>query len=116
MIIRKIFHLNKTYRIAKRNIPCYTKTLLLYNTLNISHLKTEITSFSDIPDLCNKDFIVQNGIETYRTRKAIEKNLESNEIILAVYIPKGTKYWIGKHNKYLSKRIIFNAYANKNFS
>lgn len=116
MIIRKIFHLNKTYRIAKHNIPCYIKTLLLYNTLNIPYLKTEINSFSDIPDLYNKNYIVQNGIETYRTRKTIEKNLESNEIILAVYIPKGTKYWIGKYNKYLSKRIIFNTYANKNFS
>lgn len=120
------------YKVAKKNIPCY-KVLLKncsgrFETPCIK-LPVDIKTGIEADEFQLEPYaaITESTIANVRIDKGIHSctNLERARImqntylcvinvycyvgviIRKAYIPKGTKYWVGKNHEFCSERIIF---------
>lgn len=115
LTVKRIRHLNGKPKIAKRNIPCF-KVLYMHTSGRLC------TPFQNTPVKRDSiesglyadslDFMINgeiyHGIHSYKdARKAFGTTIYCDCIVCA-YIPKGTKYWIGKGGVYVSECIKFN--------
>lgn len=115
---------SKGYKVAKKNIPCYKVLLKTYSgNFETPYIKQpidtktgiEADSFQKKPDMDNR---IMKGVHscTNLKRAYILQNqcLHSlnlycylGAVVLKAYIPKGTKYWVGKYHEFCSERIVF---------
>lgn len=114
----------KGYKIAKKNIPCYKVLLKTY----LGRFETPyIRQTVDIKTGIEADYFQTQPRNEIRIDKGVHSctNLKRastlqysyiNTIniyvyygvqILKAYIPKGTRYWVGKHHEFCSERIVF---------
>ena len=118
----------KGYKIAKKNIPCYKMLLVTrYNNLETPTMRCRVSpteslvadtfqteAYCDFPGYVA---FVEKGIHSYTTLKKAKQIKEhwmcslsffyKKVIIKRAYIPKGTKYWVGKGHEFCSERIVF---------
>lgn len=116
--IKKIRHLNRKAKVAKRPIKCY-KVLIydhekLWTPATLSCVCTPPKEFvADSIKTYTYDTIIENGIHTYsklQTAYQLCNLIKHNGYVVGIFpafIPKGTHYWIGKGNQYVSERIEF---------
>ena len=118
----------KGYKIAKKNILCYKMLLVtIGGNLETPTMRCRVSTpeslvadtfqteaYCDFPEGIE---YVEKGIHSYTTLKKAKQIKESWEcclssfykkvIIKKAYIPKGTKYWVGKGHEFCSERIVF---------
>ena len=117
------------YKIAKKNIPCY-KVLLkrcdgAFETpfrKQIVDITTgiEADKFQTKPmhSIIMSDLLIWRGIHSHTNLASAHKTqntyfiglniyIHVGVVVLKAYIPKGTKYWVGKDHDFCSERIVF---------
>lgn len=118
LTVKKIRHLNHKAKIAKRSIKCYKVLVCANNKLWTPSVFHYVCTDSKelVADYIKKhtcDTIIENGIHTFSKLKTAYQYcdfISSNRIVVSIFpaiIPKGTHYWIGKNNEYVSERIEF---------
>lgn len=131
--VSRIHHPFLKPKVARKDIPCFkllsveTKkefpyapydTFILHTPIAIKAIEEEdifVSLQGDNPDSWKtkkRDYIGGGAIHSFRTYKEARKMQTHNTnyfecIILLAYIPKGTKYYIGKDNDYASEMIKF---------
>lgn len=113
------------YKIAKKNIPCYKVLLKRYDGAFDTPVRKQLVDITaGIEADCfqtepmSSILIINGGIHSYidlvsarRTQSICFSGLNSyaydGVTILKAYIPKGTKYWVGKNHEFCSERIVF---------
>lgn len=118
LVVNKLRHWCNKPKIAKRDICCYKVFLSVKDNTFISPYQYSELNWYQIRDYyeskvfnevhTDKYHCVSNAIHSYKTYKLAKSKSDENAIIIACYIPKGTKYWIGKYGDYASERIKFN--------
>jgi len=114
LTVKRIRHLNGKAKVAKRNIPCLKVLYMCSNgKLVTPYMWKSIEQNEIVHGLFADKFVdqtrfalIKNGIYSYKPTRRVLANL--GEIAIAAYIPKGTKYWIGKDGEYVSECIKFN--------
>lgn len=113
LTVNRIRHSNGMAKIAKRNIPCYKVLTITYDGyLRTPHMFCAISQdtiqkgmIADAFEYTSEFFIISHGIHSYKKRP---KDITSHHIVVNAYIPKGTRYWIGRDGDYASQCIKFN--------
>jgi len=123
LIIKRIRHLNKKAKIAKRDIPCLK--VLLFSSMEkklmtpcqrtpVTELEIKNGLYADQFVYQTKFKIIENGIYSYK-KEYLFYDITNHmylkypyTIAVNAYIPKGTKYWIGRGGMYVSECIKFN--------
>lgn len=118
LVVNKLRHWRNKPKIAKRDIRCYKVFLSVNDNTFMSPHQFSGLHWDQIRDCyeskvfdevhTSKDHCVFSAIHSYKTYKLAMSKADKNTIIIACYIPKGTKYWIGKYGDYASERIKFN--------
>lgn len=117
--IKKIRHLNHKAKIAKKPIKCYKVLICAESGLwtpavfhNV-YVPPKKLIADDIKTYTH-DTIIENGIHTFSKFKTAyyycDIMVGHRSSILGIFpaiIPKGTSYWVGKDNQYVSERIEF---------
>lgn len=125
LIVNKIRHLRLKPKIAKKDILCYKvltlksddiqelrltspymgDTVFSYKSTNCDKKCLIADHFEEHPRLAENKFVIHHAIHSYR--KIDDVIIYNNQIVVCAYIPKGTKYWVGKHGEFASERINF---------
>lgn len=117
LTINRFYHPRLKPKTAKKDIPCYKLVDFCGKNVSTPYYDIQIDQFTVIDGLKADVFHlnplglnIHHGIHTFRTREKAEEHAEIHptRAILACYIPKGSKYWVGKNKDYASDKIKFN--------
>lgn len=119
LIVKKIRHLNHKAKIAKKSILCYKILCFNGGRLYTPVISEDVSMYVQSRILEADDFKqftcdtrIDHGIHTFSNIQAANYYIRDvlrfrRCCIFPVIIPKGTHYWIGQDNQYVSERIEF---------